>query len=166
MSAQTSYLWLFPLTYAIHIAEEGFAGERFYHWIDRVPLVRALGVRVSECEFFAMNAIYMLAMIVSVIAASRAGYSWLVPALGTLVAVNSAGHLIGSVATRSYSPGLASGLLLWLPLGIATLLQAHRALAPSEMWAGLTAGISVQVFVVVSSLAVGRWGRPMRSSLR
>jgi hypothetical protein len=30
------WLWLFPTSYALHIAEEGLAGERFYRWIGRV----------------------------------------------------------------------------------------------------------------------------------
>jgi hypothetical protein len=37
MFVQSFWLWLFPITYAIHIAEEGLAGERFHHWIDRLP---------------------------------------------------------------------------------------------------------------------------------
>jgi hypothetical protein len=38
------WLWLFPASYAVHIAEEGLAGERFYHWIHRV-VGREIGAR-------------------------------------------------------------------------------------------------------------------------
>ena len=30
------WLWLFPASYALHIAEEGLAGQRFCRWIGRV----------------------------------------------------------------------------------------------------------------------------------
>jgi len=30
------WLRLFPASYALHITEEGLAGERFYRWIGRV----------------------------------------------------------------------------------------------------------------------------------
>jgi hypothetical protein len=106
------WLWLFPLTYAVHIAEEGLAGERFYRWIARFAIVRSLGIRISGREFLTLNGIFMGAMLAAVSAASWSGYSWLTPALGMLVAVNGLGHLAGSLATRSYSPGLISGIFL------------------------------------------------------
>jgi hypothetical protein len=30
------WLWLFPTSYAVHICEEGLAGEHLYRWIHRV----------------------------------------------------------------------------------------------------------------------------------
>ena len=52
----SGWLWLFPATYAVHIAEEGLAGQRFYRWIQRIPLVRALGVQISGSSFLVVNA--------------------------------------------------------------------------------------------------------------
>jgi hypothetical protein len=40
--------WLFPASYAVHIAEEGLAGERFYRWIHRV-VGREIGPHAFPC---------------------------------------------------------------------------------------------------------------------
>jgi hypothetical protein len=44
------WLWLFPASYAVHIAEEGPAGERFYRWISRVT-----GRQISPGVFAGVN---------------------------------------------------------------------------------------------------------------
>lgn len=43
---------------------------------------------------------------------------WVVPALGTVTAANGIGHLAGSLAARSYSPGTVSGVGVWAPLDL------------------------------------------------
>ena len=42
--------WLFPATYAIHLAEEYFAGGGFLDWAARV-----LDIRIGVAEFLAWN---------------------------------------------------------------------------------------------------------------
>jgi hypothetical protein len=148
------WLWLFPATYAVHIAEEGLAGQRFYRWIQRFPLARALGVQISGSSFLVVNLIYLGAMLAAVIVASLPGCGWLIPALGVLVAVNGLGHLGGSLATRSYSPGLISGLILWLPLGAFALATSHRTLPQFAFWVGVSAGLLIQAAVAASVLLV------------
>lgn len=149
------WLWLFPLTYAVHIAEEGLAGERFYRWIRRVPLARALGVQISGPVFFTLNAILLVVMAAAVLAAPSPGSAWVTPALGALVAANGLGHLAGSLATRSYSPGLVSGMILWVPLGVFALGQSHRRLPPGVFWAGAGGGLAALAAVGALAALVG-----------
>ena len=92
-------------------------------------------------------------------AASQAGYGWLTPALGVLVAVNGLGHLAGSLVTRSYSPGLVSGLLLWLPLGVFAIAVGYRTLPSSAFLAGLGAGVLAQAVVAAIALTVSLFKR-------
>jgi hypothetical protein len=146
------WLWLFPLTYAVHIAEEGLAGERFYRWISRVPLVSALKIRVGAARFFALNAAFLAAMVAAVLVAARPQFAWVTPCLGAVVAVNGLGHLVGSLATRSYSPGLISGLALWAPLGLFALVASQGALAPTTFWTGVAAGFLV--YAVLAAILV------------
>ena len=109
-----AWLWLFPFPYLVHILEESFAGERFDVWIRRV-IRRSLSPRM----FLTLYALFIIAM-TAAIAALRAGHApWLLPALGTITTLNGLGHAAGAIATRRYSPGLLSGMLLRLPLGIA-----------------------------------------------
>ena len=130
------WLWLFPASYAIHIAEEGLAGERCYRWIGRVT-----GRQVSPGVFVGVNLAFEAAMVVAVRRTlAREDAAWLVPALGTITAVNGIGHLAGSVLTRSYSPGVVSGVGMWAPLGLFAVIRS-RQLLPRPVWhRGIMAG--------------------------
>jgi O-antigen ligase len=142
------WLWLFPASYAIHIAEEGLAGERFYRWVRRVS-----GREVSPGVFIGANLAFEAAMIAAVRRVRvREDTAWLVPALGTITAMNGIGHLVGSVASRSYSPGLVSGIAVWAPLGLYAVVRSRRVL-PRPVWRrGVTAGALILGGVVLVAL--------------
>ena len=142
------WLWLFPASYAIHIAEEGLAGERFYRWIGRVT-----GREVSPGVFAGVNLAYEAAMVVIVRRArAREDAAWVVPALGTITAINGIGHLAGSVATHSYSPGTVSGVGAWAPLGLFAVLRS-RQLLPRPVWRrGIMAGALILGSVALLAL--------------
>jgi Protein of unknown function with HXXEE motif len=146
------WAWLFPVTYAAHMIEEGFAGERFYRWIARV-----IGRQVSGRAFAAVNLTFEAAMAFAVYSARRRpGDGWVVPMLGTITAANGAGHLVGSLATRSYSPGLVSGVALWTPLGTFALLRSRREL-PRALWRrGVLAGAAANAGVGFLALGISR----------
>jgi hypothetical protein len=146
------WLWLFPATYALHTAEEGLAGERFYHWIHRV-----IGREVGPRAFLGMNLAYEAAMIVAVRRVLRRQDSaWIVPMLGTITTTNGIGHLVGSLVTRSYSPGLVSGLGLWTPLGLFAVLRGRRLL-PATVWhQGVAAGVLVNGSVALMALPLSQ----------
>lgn len=142
------WLWLFPAAYAVHIAEEGLAGEHFYHWIRRV-----IGREMSARTFTGLNLAYWSAMIAAVRRArGRDDAGWIVPMLGTITAVNGIGHLVGSVVTRSYSPGLVSGSVVWIPLGLFAVMRARRFL-PRAVWRrSIAAGAAVNGGIAVIAL--------------
>jgi Protein of unknown function with HXXEE motif len=146
------WLWLFPASYALHIAEEGLAGERFYRWIGRVS-----GRELSPGVFAGVNMAYEAAMVVAVREAQRReDAAWIVPALGTVTAVNGIGHLVGSVATRSYSPGVVSGVGVWAPLGLFAVIRSRRLL-PGPAWRrGVGAGVLMLGSVVLLAVPLSR----------
>ncbi len=145
-----SWLWLFPASYAVHIAEEGLAGEGFYRWIRRV-----VGREVSPGVFVGLNLAYGAAMAAAVRRArTREDAAWVVPALGTVTAINGVGHLAGSLATRSYSPGTVSGVTVWAPLGLYALLRSRRVLPRATWRRGVLAGAAALGSVVLLVLPV------------
>jgi len=146
------WLWLFPASYAIHIAEEGLAGERFYRWIGRVT-----GREISPGVFAGVNLAYEAAMVAAVRQAlAREDAAWLVPALGTITAVNGIGHLAGSAATRSYSPGTVSGVAVWAPLGLFAVVRS-RQLLPRPVWRrGIMAGALILGSIALLALPLSR----------
>ena len=114
----------FPVTYAVHVAEEFWGGESFPVWASRVS-----GTVLSNREFLVLNGVAFAVMCLVVVLAGRtARLRWATAALGTVTAVNGTLHLLGSAITGSYSPGAVSGVLLWLPLGWVALRQAYSEL--------------------------------------
>jgi uncharacterized iron-regulated membrane protein len=63
--------------------------------------------------------------------------------------INGVLHLLGTLASRSYSPGLVSGLLVWIPLGVFTLQRARHSVKPKIFWRGLAVGVVIHAFVIV-----------------
>lgn len=146
------WLWLFPASYAVHIAEEGLAGERFYRWIRR-----AAGREISPRTFAGMNLAYEAAMVAAVRhARQQEDAAWLVPALGAITAMNGLGHLAGTMVTRSYSPGLVSGVAVWVPLGLFAVIRG-RQLLPREAWRrGVATGVLALGGVALLALPLSR----------
>jgi hypothetical protein len=135
---------LFPLTYAVHVAEECWGGETFYGWVSRVA-----SVDLSRDEFLALNTVAMLVMIGGVLVANLTPVRLPIAALATVTALNGTLHVLGSVATASYSPGVISGVGLWIPLGAYALRRTRRTLSRAEFYGGVAAGLAAHGLVSV-----------------
>jgi hypothetical protein len=87
-----SGVWMFPSTYALHLAEEYFAAGGFPLWVQR------FGGRLSTTEFVAWNAVAFGLMCVAAWLVSRdRKYRFLEIALGIAVLANVVGHVLGSL---------------------------------------------------------------------
>lgn len=96
------WLWLFPLTYLIHLAEEAWAGERFYRWIAHVG-----GRPMSATAWICLNVLFFSAMVTAILGIrASAAPLWFVPGLAAIVVINALAHVVSSRWTRTYSPGL------------------------------------------------------------
>jgi hypothetical protein len=136
---------LFPATYLLHIAEEYWCGERFFNWASRVT-----GINLTEQAFLEINAAALTIMLLmSAMAYSRPTFQWIVIPMSTAVSLNGVAHLLGTIFSRSYSPGLVTGVLLWIPLGAFTL---YRARGTGRYWAGVILGIILHGLVTLVAL--------------
>lgn len=144
-SQPTSFIgsWsvVFPATYLVHIAEEFWGG--FPQWVAEFS-----GFAISTDGFLAANAVLWIAMTAAVAwVLHSASSAWVLVALAAVVLVNSVLHVLGTVLTHSYSPGLISAAVLWLPLGLATLARARTLLPPRTFQGGVVAGLVVHALV-------------------
>jgi hypothetical protein len=139
-------LWLFPLTYAVHLAEEYWAGEGFLMWVARVR-----GTPLPVDAFLTLNAFGLALMIAGVILAQRhPAFAWIRIAMAAIVLMNGAAHVIGTMLLGAFSPGLVSGVVLWIPLGWYTLARSRGV--PSRQWrAGWI--VAIGAHAIVSALA-------------
>jgi hypothetical protein len=99
--------------------------------------------------FLLIGAVLLLAMLVAVAWAVRSRSSrWIVVALATAVLFNSMAHLLGVAWTGSYSPGVISSTVLWVPLGLITLAWAWRILPARSLAGGVAVGIVTHAIVL------------------
>jgi hypothetical protein len=136
---------LFPATYLLHIAEEYWCGERFFNWASRIA-----GINLTEQAFLEINAAALTIMLLMAgMAFSRPTFQWIVIPMSTAVSINGVAHLLGTIFSRSYSPGLVTGVLLWIPLGVFTL---YRARETGRYWAGVMLGVILHGLVTLAAL--------------
>lgn len=142
--------WLYPLTYAAHVGEE-YWGD-FPAWWSRV-----VGVRMTAGDFLAWNGMALLLMVGSVLWLWRdRRLRWLPLSFGTAFLANTLTHLAASLLTASYSPGLVTGLLLWLPLGAWTLARGRAELSRRSFRAGLLVGLGLHACVTLVAFFAAR----------
>lgn len=138
-----SWAWLFPVSYLAHIAEEYWGG--FPAWIARF-----WGVESSDANFLSWNGGAWVMMCVGVaLVLWTKSYRWLLVSFGTVVLINGVVHALASVVTWSYSPGLVSGLLLYVPLGLFTLRRAKGTVNARTLRAGVVVGVLMHAVVVL-----------------
>ncbi len=105
---------------------------------------------VTMQTFLIWNGLGLAAMCVS--AAVTLAYPrlrWLEIAMALAVLGNAFAHVVLSATTATYSPGLVTSLLLWIPLGVVRLPIAYRESPVWGRWLGVASGVAVTAIVVV-----------------
>lgn len=139
-------VWLFPVSYVAHATEEYCCGETFPAWISRVA-----SVHFTSVAFLWLNGVALTLMLGAAWLATRERrLRLLVATLATIVTMNGVAHAVGSIVTSSYSPGVVTGTLLWLPLGGVMLRQSFLELPRRVFGAGV--GLGVLAHAAVSAI--------------
>ena len=142
--------WLLPLAYGLHVLEEWFGG--FPEWVAQV-----VGSPLPRDGFIVVNAIAMvLAVAATRAATAREDYGWAGIAVATVLFVNAFSHMLGTAVTRSYSPGLLTAVVLYLPIAGLVLLRAGTQAAPAMFRRGLIAGFALHALVFVVAFLLTR----------
>jgi hypothetical protein len=143
--------WLFPLTYLLHIAEEYWGGGGFSAY-----MARTRGVNLPPSRFLLMNGIGLGLMVLGVVLARRFKFThWLLACFGAVTVGNGLSHTINSIATREYNPGLVTGLLIWIPLGLLTLFLLKSKMARRRFWTAMAIGLGILLIVMLLTLSGG-----------
>lgn len=148
----TFWLWLFPATYLVHIAEEYWGGEGYSAYLARMR-----GATLPPTKFLIMNGIALVLMVAGIFVSRRFKFpQLLLVCLGTIVLVNGLSHTINGLVTAAYNPGLISGMLIWIPLGTVSLLRLKGSMRTRRYLTGMVIGISVHGVVTLLALTSGR----------
>lgn len=132
------WLWLFPVTYLLHVVEE----------IKGVGAVH--GINVSLSGFFILSAAAWLLMTCGVVLAQRFGFpQFMQVVLGTTVLLNGLSHIFSSVINRGYDAGVISGTVIFIPLGLATLISLRNSMRMKRYIIGVILGMVIQSIALI-----------------
>lgn len=119
---------------SLHIVEEFFLPGGFAEWDlrNRPEYAKTITRRLH----IIVNALLLLLCLqVATLGFTPYGVAgWLT--LAALLASNGLWHLRGAIRTRSYSPGMVTGLLLYVPLavyGYVVFVRSGQASLPTEL---------------------------------
>jgi len=127
---------LFPLVYLLHIIEE----------------VRGVGhdFNVSLNTFLILSAATWVLMIVGVVLAHRLGFPhFIAVCLGSTVFLNGLWHIFNSVSNRGFEAGVISGTLLFIPIGLATLIGLRNSMRRQRYIVGAGLGLVIQTIAAI-----------------
>lgn len=124
-------LWLGPLVLVIHNFEEYLTMPAFNtrHSQDLPAFVRNIAAMSSDQFSIALIIVTMLAILFTFLGGiSEANKPGMFLAITTQAAllINGAQHIIGSIWLRTYTPGVLTSLILYLPLLSYLILRALK----------------------------------------
>jgi membrane-bound ClpP family serine protease len=140
---------LFPFTLLVHIAEEYWGGIAFATAPSQMD-----GANLMPSQFLLLTGVGVVLMLIGLILARIFGFSrFLMIILGAIVLINGTTHTISSAVTQAYNPGTISGLLIWIPLGIVTLMRLKKNMQRRRYYTGLMIGAGIHA--IISAIAIG-----------
>ncbi len=145
------WLWLFPITYALHIVEEVLGGGGYSAYLERLR-----GIHLSPIRFMIAQVVGFVLMVLGIFVSRRFKFpnSYCV-VLGSVVLVNSLTHTVQTFVHREYVPGLVTAVLIWMPLGIATLLRLIGSVKKFRYWMCILAGVAINLAVELLIISGG-----------
>jgi hypothetical protein len=153
-AAVNFWLWVFPITYLIHVAEEYWVGEGYPAYI-----LRLRGVHLTTARFLVAQGVGVVLVTIGVILARRFKFPrMMLIILGSIVLINSITHTLTALSIMSYGPGLWSAIFMWGPLGIFTLTRFRNGVSRKQYWIAIAIGVGVNVVVGILTMRGGRVG--------
>jgi hypothetical protein len=151
-SSKSIWLWLFPIVYVIHISEEYWGGEGY-----TAHLARTRGITMLPAQFLLLTAIGGALVTIAVLLARRfSNWQWVTVIIASAFLLNGISHTINALITGKYNPGLVTGILLWIPLGILTLILMRGRTRNRIYWITFLIGVGIQGVVSLLALKSGK----------
>ena len=132
------WLWFFPLAYLLHIFEESRSVGPLH------------GINISLNLFLVLSTVTWLLMICGIVLAQRFGFPhFMGVCLGTTLLLNGLTHIINSLVYGRYDAGLISGSLIFIPLGLATLIGLRNSMRSRRYMVGVLLGMVIQAIALI-----------------
>ena len=152
MPPSAIWMWLFPLTYLIHIAEEYWGGEGYCAYLYRLR-----GVRLSTARFLFFQSLGVVLLSLGIVLSRQLKWPrFMLALMGALVLSNGLTHSITALRDRGYGPGLVSCVLIWIPLGLVTLILLPGQMQISRYIVSALIGFAINGAVALIAIRGGR----------
>jgi Protein of unknown function with HXXEE motif len=134
---------LLPLALVLHVAEEWFGG--LSEWTGIV-----FGNAIPPGRFLLINGIGIVIFGSGTVLAFRSSrWAWFCTAFAALVGLNGVLHALATMGFGRYSPGLVTGLVLYIPLSIIVLRSEAQRLPKATFIRSCAAGMVVHGLVTL-----------------
>jgi hypothetical protein len=144
---------LLPACFAVHLVEVAVGGEGLRLWIARIS-----GAPMPLGVFVLVNALGLsLFTAGAVLVARRQSHDWIAVTMATVLLINAVLHVAGTLVTRHYAPGLASAVVLDLPIAGLVLARGLAQAPRRELVVGLM--LALALHGAASAVALGAVGR-------
>ena len=130
------WLWLFPLVYLLHILEE----------------IKGIGhgINLSLDVFLLLSTAAWLLKTCGILLAQRFGFpQFMGVCLGSTVFLNGLWHIFNTLNNRGYDAGLISGTVIFIPLGLATLIKLRNSMRTQRYIVGVVLGMVIQTIAMI-----------------
>ena len=134
-------LWLFLLVYPLHILEE-IRGVGVSH-----------GINLSLKQFFILSGSAFLLLAIGILLAQKFRFPQLLEiVLGTVFVLNALSHITNCIVIRGYDAGVITGTLIFIPLGVASLIRLRSSMRWPRYFAAVGLGIVTQGVIILLAL--------------
>ena len=134
-------LWLFALVYPLHILEE-IRGVGVSH-----------GINLSLKQFFILSAAACLLMVGGILLSIRLRFPQLLEIIfATIFLLNALSHITNCIVIRGYDAGVITGTLIFIPLGVTSLIRLRNSMGLGRYFAGVALGLAGQAIITVLAL--------------
>jgi Protein of unknown function with HXXEE motif len=146
------WLILFPLTYLLHIAEEYWGGGGYSAY-----LLRSHFVELSPARFLVLQSLGLFLMLIGFLVSIPLRFPFtMLTIIATVILVNGVVHSSRSLIEWSYTPGLFTAVLLWVPLGVITLINTWSNMRIGRFAFAVLTGLAVSLLVELIAMRGGR----------
>ena len=136
---------LIPITILLHQSEEYFGN--FPDWYSNL-----FNAQLSNQDFILINGIGLIIFTIFALSYVINGNNIILVALGTLIIANGMIHLLLSIFTLSYSPGTASAVVFFIPVGI----HIYKKILPQLNLGERVFAISIGVITLLTVSFIAR----------
>jgi uncharacterized protein with HXXEE motif len=123
----------------------------FVHAIEEVQGLGAVhGINVSLTAFLLLSTAAWFLMTCGIILAQRFGFpQFMAVCLGATFLLNGLSHIVSSLVYVRYDAGVISGSVIFIPLGLATLITLRKSVRRRRYIVGGLVGVVIQTIALI-----------------